>query len=278
VPYVPLGNPSFPKICLWDKRWAFSHLINNPRPNHTRVKLAETAIRAVPGARVNELSELFHQAIFLKFAAALVALLNPIYGIPIFLGMTEGYSAAERRRTASVIALTVLIAAIVATLIGEEILRFFGISVPAFQIAGGIIVLGIGLSMLKDDGPTEGDSKAAAAGHERRKNIAVVPLSIPLTIGPGTFATIILFTHLLDDGSEIVTMLPVVMAVCLTVWLGLLFAHPISRFLGETMISVITRLMAIVLAAVAVEMIINGTVQAIQMHYPNVAKTAMSGL
>jgi len=263
---------------MGQKRWAFSHLIDNPRPNHARVKLVETAIRAVPGASVNELSELFHQTIFLKFAAALVALLNPIYGIPIFLGMTEGYSAAERRRTASVIALTVLVAAIVATLIGEEILRFFGISVPAFQIAGGIIVLGIGLSMLKDDAPTEGDSKAAAAGRERRKNIAVVPLSIPLTIGPGTFATIILFTHLLDDGSEIVTMLPVVVAVCLTVWLGLLFAHPISQFLGETMISVITRLMAIILAAVAVEMIITGAVQAIQMHYPNLAKTAMSGL
>lgn len=228
--------------------------------------------------RVNELSELFHQTIFLKFSAALIALLNPIYGIPIFLGMTKGYSAAERKRTASIIAITVLSAAVIATFIGEEILRFFGISVPAFQIAGGIIVLGIGLSMLKDDAPAEGDTKAVAAGRAKQKNIAVVPLSIPLTIGPGTFATIILFTHLVDDGSEIVTLLPVVVGVCFLVWIGLLFADPISRFLGETMISVITRIMAIILAAVAVEMIITGIVQAVQMHYPGLAKTAMFGL
>ena len=227
---------------------------------------------------MGELSELFHQTIFLKFAAALVALLNPIYGIPIFLGMTQGYSPEERKRTASVIALAVVTAAVVVTFIGEEILKFFGISVPAFQIAGGIIVLGIGLSMLKDDPPPEGDSKAAAAGHEKHKNIAVVPLAIPLTIGPGTFATIILFTHLLDDGSEIVTLLPVVIGICLLVWLGLLFADPIARFLGNTVISVITRIMAIILAAVAVEMIINGVVQAYQMHYPDAAKTAMAAL
>lgn len=227
---------------------------------------------------MGELSELFHQTIFLKFAAALVALLNPIYGIPVFLGMTQGYSPEERKRTASVIALAVVTAAVVATFIGEEILRFFGISVPAFQIAGGIIVLGIGLSMLKDDPPAEGDSKAAAAGQKKHKNIAVVPLAIPLTIGPGSFATIILFTHLLDDSSEIVTLLPVVIGICLLVWLGLLFADPIARFLGNTVISVITRIMAIILAAVAVEMIINGVVQAYQVHYPHAAKTAMAAL
>ena len=227
---------------------------------------------------MGELSDLFHQTIFLKFAAALVALLNPIYGIPIFLGMTRGYTPSERKRTASIIAITVLSAAVVATFIGEEILSFFGISVPAFQIAGGIIVLGIGLSMLKDDGPPEGDSKAAAAGQKKHKDIAVVPLAIPLTIGPGTFATIILFTHLVDDGSEIVTLLPVVIGICLLVWLGLLFADPIARFLGNTMISVITRIMAIILAAVAVEMIINGAVQAVKMHYPGLEKTAMLGL
>ena len=221
---------------------------------------------------MGELSELFHGTIFLRFAAALVALLNPIYGIPIFLRMTAGCSPAARRRTATITALTVLSAALIATLIGEEILNFFGISVPAFQIAGGIIVLGIALSMLKDDAPSGGDARAeeeAEADGQLRKDIAVVPLAIPLTIGPGAFATMILFAHLLDNRSEIVTLVPVIIGVCLLVWLGLLFADPIARALSPTVISVFTRIMAIVLAAVAVEMIISGAVHAVQMHYPN---------
>ena len=218
---------------------------------------------------MGELSELFHGTVFLRFAAALVALLNPIYGIPIFLRMTAGYSPAERKRAATIAALTVLSSAIVATLVGEEILNFFGISVPSFQIAGGIIVLGIALSMLKDDAPSGGDARAADVAEESRKDIAVVPLAIPLTIGPGAFATMILFAHLLDNRSEVVTLLPVIVGVSLLVWLGLLFADPIARMVSPTVISVFTRIMAIVLAAVAVEMIITGAVHAVQMHYPN---------
>ena len=163
--------------------------------------------------------EHFNQATFLKFAAALIAILNPIYGIPLFLGMTRDYTPAERRRTASAIALTVLVAGTIVTLIGEEILGFFGIGVPAFQIAGGIIILGIALAMLKDDASTAGDTKAKADGHQRKANIAVVPLAIPLTIGPGAFATIILFAQALDDTGEIFTMLPVVLGVSLAIWI-----------------------------------------------------------
>ncbi|MCR9137166.1 MAG: MarC family protein [Alphaproteobacteria bacterium] len=216
---------------------------------------------------MESLTGLFDSEHFLKFAVALVALLNPLYGIPIFLGLTKGYTPAERSRTANIITLTVFIAATVATLVGEEILAFFGINVPSFQIAGGIIVLGIGLSMLNDEPRSSGDAKAHEAGAEKKSNIAIVPLSIPLTIGPGCFATIILFAHLMDDGSEIVTMLPAVVLICLLLWAGLYFADSISRLLGETVISVVTRIMALILTAVAVEMIINGGIQVYQTHF-----------
>ena len=121
----------------------------------------------------------FHADLFLKFAVALVALLNPLYGIPIFLGMTKGYTQKQRSRTANIIVLTVFVAAVVVTLIGEEILGFFGIDVAAFQIAGGIIVLGIGLSMLNDNPMPEGDAKAKDAADDAKGSIAVVPLSHP---------------------------------------------------------------------------------------------------
>ncbi|MEX3011090.1 MarC family protein [Hoeflea sp. TYP-13] len=222
---------------------------------------------------MDSLLGLFQTELFLKFAAALIALINPLYGIPIFLGMTRGYSQAERRRTANIIAITVFVSATIAVVIGEEILNFFGIGVPAFQIGGGIIVLLIGLSMLQDDS-SAGDAKAQDEGHQKGSDIAVVPLSIPLTIGPGSFATIILFAHLLSDGGELVTMVPVIFLISLLVWLGLVFADPISRVLGNTTISVVTRIMAIILVAVAVEMVLNGAVDAYKHHFVDAAKAA----
>ena len=218
------------------------------------------------------MSELFHADVFVKFAAALIALINPLYGVPIFISMTRNLSPAEKRGTAAIVGLTVFFTATITTLLGEEILAFFGISVPAFQIAGGIIVLGIGLAMLKDDGRSGGDAKALASGHERERGVAVVPLSIPLTIGPGAIATIVLFSHLLDDGDEIVTMVPVVLGISALTWLSLVFADPISKALGETVISVITRIMAILLTAIAVEMVIDGAFQALENH-----STVLSG-
>ncbi len=222
---------------------------------------------------MTDLIHLFDFQFFLKFTAAFVALTNPLYGIPIFLGMTHDYTPQQRRKTANVVALTVFVSASVAALLGEEILAFFGVDVAAFQIAGGIIVLGIGLTMLSET-PVAADAKATADGHNKRSGIAVVPLSIPLTVGPGSFATIILFAHVQSDGSEIMTMIPAIIGVSLLVWIGLLFADPISRLLGVTVISVITRIMAIVLSAVAVEMVIKGSLQAYKDHFLDLIKPA----
>jgi multiple antibiotic resistance protein len=212
--------------------------------------------------------ELFHQDVFLKFLAALLALLNPLYGIPIFLGLTQGFTPAERNRTALIATVTVTITALVSVLLGEEVLALFGIDIPSFRIAGGVIILGIALAMLKADEPPPGDARAASEG-SARKNIAIVPLAIPLTIGPGTIATAIVFAHQKDGfAGEIVTLVPVVLFACVLVGLGLRFAGPISEFFGPTVISVITRVMAIILAAVAIEMITVGVFAAIEGHYP----------
>lgn len=213
--------------------------------------------------------EFFHQDVFLKFLAALLALINPLYGIPIFLSMTKGYTEAERNRTAMIVAFTVMVTALVATLIGEEVLSVFGIHVPSFRVAGGIIILGIAFAMMKADEPSAGDAKAAMEGQKKDSNIAVVPLAIPLTIGPGAIVTAIVFGHQLDDGDEIATLVPAILGVCLLIWVGLRFAGTIARVLGETGMNIITRIMAIILAAVAIEMIMTGVVQIVDENYPN---------
>ncbi|WP_109311573.1 MarC family protein [Ruegeria sp. AU67] len=214
------------------------------------------------------MAELFDQAVFLKFLAALLAIFNPLYGIPIFLSMTKGYSAPERRRVAFIVTGTVIIVGLIAVVIGEEILAVFGIDIPSFRIAGGLIIFGIGMSMLNASDRSQGDQQAVEEGHKKKDNIAVVPLAIPLTIGPGTIAITIVYSHTLSDGAEVVTLGTAIVIACLIVGLGLLFADPISRLLGMTMINVITRVMALILVAVAIEMVLTGTFNAIDAHYP----------
>ncbi len=220
------------------------------------------------------MSALFDQAVFLKFLAAVLAIFNPLYNIPIFLSMTRDCTPAERRRVAMIVMASVTVIALISVAIGEEVLAVFGIDVPSFRVAGGLIIFGIGMSMLNAQDRAPGDQAAVADGHARKLNFAVVPLAIPLTIGPGTIAVTIVFSHQLSDGAELVTLGSAILIACFIVGLGLLFADSISRLVGETMINVLTRIMAILLVAVAVEMVLTGIFNAVDAHYPGLTGSA----
>ncbi len=227
------------------------------------------------------MTELFDQAVFFKFLAAALAIFNPLYNIPIFLNMTAGYSRSERRRVAAVVTISVTVIALAAVAVGEEILSVFGIDVPSFRIAGGLIIFGIGMSMLNAEDRAPGDQAAVAAStgaaQDGKLSFAVVPLAIPLTIGPGMIATTIVFSHQLSDGAEIVTLGSAALIACAIVGLGLAFADQISRMLGATAINVITRIMAILLVAVSIEMVTTGVFHAIDAHYPQLAPGSAGG-
>lgn len=221
--------------------------------------------------------EAFDQTVFLKFLAAFLALVNPLYGLPIFISLTEGFTPGERRMTALVVTLTVAVTGLISVLIGEEILAVFGIGIPAFRIAGGLVIFAIGMSMLNAEEPSAGDSQAAAAGKARKRNVAVVPLAIPLTIGPGAIVTCIVFAHQIGDGSELFTLASAVGVVSLILGVALFFAVPITRLLGATVLSIVTRIMAIVLTAVAVEMILTGIADGVREHLPELLTRPATG-
>lgn len=220
------------------------------------------------------MAELFNQAIFFKFLGAALAIFNPLFNIPIFLSMTSNCTKAERLRVAIIVTIAITIIAMIAVVTGEEILAIFGIDVPSFRVAGGIIIFGIGMSMLNAEDRAKGDQTAAAEGHERKMNFAVVPLAIPLTIGPGMITTTIVFSHQLSDGAEVVTLGSAALIACAIVGVGLIFADQISNLLGKTMISVITRIMAIILVAISVEMVLTGIFSSIDAHYPQLMSGA----
>jgi multiple antibiotic resistance protein len=198
----------------------------------------------------------FNGDLFFDVLIALFALLNPLYAIPVFLGMSVSFTSGERQRTAAMAAVTVLVALCVAALIGDQILRLFGIHIPSFQIAGGIIVLTIALSMLKGEAEEAKDAERETASPG--KDVAVYPLGIPLLAGPGVFVTTIVMSSRIGSMADALSVGAGILAVVLILWLSMAFASTVSKFLSPTVINIGTRILGILLAAIAVEMVITG--------------------
>jgi multiple antibiotic resistance protein len=161
-----------------------------------------------------------------------------------------------------VAAVTVLCALVVAAAIGDQILDLFGIHVAAFQIAGGLIVLTLALGMLKGEAEEEKDAKDAVEEHGKgpgdQGSVAVYPLAIPLLAGPGVFVTTVVFASRVNALSDLATLAGAILAIVVVTWLALALATPMARLLNKTAINIATRILGILLAAVAVEMIISG--------------------
>jgi multiple antibiotic resistance protein len=197
----------------------------------------------------------------LRFAAALFAIMNPLGNTAIFLSVTAERSPAERNRIAWTTAVAVLITLLVTALLGEQILALFGISLGAFRTAGGVIILLIALAMLHARQSGVHHSAQEETEGQHKDDPAVFPLAIPMIAGPGTMATVILYgEHARGIGGAlaigaVIVLMSVVLLVALRV------AGRLSSLLGPTGMSVLTRLMGMILAAIAVEMIAAGVAE-----------------
>jgi multiple antibiotic resistance protein len=195
---------------------------------------------------------------YLKFFAGLVAILNPIGVIPIFINLTYNQTAAERNRTALTAALTVGVVLAVALLCGEWILDFFGISVASFQVAGGILILYNSLSMLQARMNATRQTEEEAQETAEREDVAVVPIGVPLTAGPGAISTVILYGHKPALFGRYVILFAGIAIVAAIVWAAFRLAPLISRALSRTGINIVTRLMGLIMAAIGIEFIASG--------------------
>jgi multiple antibiotic resistance protein len=197
----------------------------------------------------------------LKPLVTLLAIVNPLAIVPFFIHYTQGFSRKQRQRTVWVAAFSSFAVIATCALIGLQILGFFGISLASFQVGGGLLLLTAALSMLNaqpaESKVTQGEVEDASA----RASIAVVPLTIPLLTGPATMSTVVIYAdqaatflqHAALVGYGVV--IAIATAVCFTL------AEPIARFLGQTGINVMTRLMGLILAALAVEVMATGLTQ-----------------
>ena len=196
----------------------------------------------------------------LKPLIALLALVNPIGAVPFFIHFTQGFGRAQRRRTARVAATAAFVVIAVSALAGLRIIEYFGISLASFQVGGGMLLLISALQMLNAQ-PAESRKEDLVEGGERADagaSIAVVPLTIPLLTGPATISTVVIYAEQTRHWWELGILVGYGLVIGVMVWVAFSLSGRIAKALGKTGINVMTRLMGLLLAALAVEVMSNG--------------------
>ncbi len=197
----------------------------------------------------------------LKLFIALLALVNPLGAVPIFISLTDQYSRAERRKTIFTAATSVAVVIAVSGVLGQQIIDFFGISIGSLQVGGGLIILLTALNMLNARVGGARSTPEEETEAETKPNIGVVPLAIPFLTGPGAISTVIVYAHEMHGWLQYLGLLLAAVAMAALVMLALSMAGRIARLLGQTGINVATRLMGLILSALAVEIIANGLIR-----------------
>lgn len=199
-----------------------------------------------------------HISVYLKFFIGLLAIVNPVGSIPIFLDACRDMDHRERNATGQRVFVTVLSVLLVVLMSGEFILRFFGITINAFRVAGGILLFIMALSMLHARVSSTKQTREEAQDLETRDSVGIVPLGIPLLAGPGAISTVILYSQQYQDAVDTVILGTIIVLVALTVWLCLRVSPWIRGMMGQTGINIITRIMGLIMAAIGVEIIATG--------------------
>ena len=200
---------------------------------------------------------MFDASFALKVFAALFAIMNPIANIPVFLSLTEGADDAAKRRIATVALFGVSVGCVVSLVAGAAILRLFGITITDFRLAGGLLVLLIALDMLH--GSTSAQHQPGARempAADAVQDVAVYPLTVPLLVGPGTIATLIVFGQTAAAQGRIASLAAGLVAFLVLLGASLYAAPAIGHHLSARVTAITKRLMGMVLAAIAMEMML----------------------
>lgn len=192
----------------------------------------------------------------LRLTIALLAILNPIGNAAIFVSMIKGDTHAKHK-TAISCAIAVAIILLVTIWVGIGLLKTFGISIGAFQTAGGLIVILIGLSMLKGQNPTHADHLNPQA-QTNSGSIAVVPLAIPIIAGPGAMTTIILHMTYLNSINYKIIISIICFILAAIIGVVLYFSPYIAKTLGNSGMRIMTSIMGLVITAIAFQMLASG--------------------
>ncbi|MFT4508389.1 MarC family protein [Caballeronia sp. 15711] len=194
----------------------------------------------------------------LKSFISLLALINPVGAIPFFLSLTTDMSSSEKAGTIRIASISVFCVIAVTALLGQQIIAFFGISVGSLQVGGGIVMLLMAINMLNAQVGNTRSTPEERHEAEMKNSIAVVPLAIPLLTGPGSISTVIVYSASVVHWYERIGLVMIGAVLAGLCFGALMLAEPIARWVGRTGINIGTRLMGLMLSALAVEFIVNG--------------------
>lgn len=195
---------------------------------------------------------------YTKIFISLFAILDPIGIIPVIILFTTGMTANQRSHTGRLASITVFLILLTALLIGQPILNFFGISIHSLGLAGGVLLMVMAFKMLNGNIHQLTPETQGLSTDESRSILAIVPLSTPLLAGPGSISTVILNAHKGTAIAHYLSMSLIILLLSLSVWLTFLVAPWAERRMGTLGIDIFTRLMGLILAAIAVEFIAGG--------------------
>ena len=189
---------------------------------------------------------------------AFFAIMNPVANLPLFLALTKGSEPAVRRQVAVQSLLIAFFIVLLVCISGNLIFRIFGITIPAFRIAGGALVILIGFQMLHGSpSRVQNPGEEDAGNREAALSVAVSPLAMPLLAGPGTITTAINFSST-GKISDIVLTSSAFALLCLITYVFFLTGERLSNFIGQGGINVVTRMMGLILAVIGTQMILEG--------------------
>lgn len=189
---------------------------------------------------------------------AIFSIVDPFAALPVFLALTGSESEQNRKRIAARAALTCLLVLSTFAIIGPALFQFFGITIPAFRIAGGLLLFGISMEMMhakvSETKTTEQETEDAAG----KEDVGLIPVGIPLLSGPGAIASVMMHSGSTRRTSDHIALLIAIVCVAIASWVLLRFASRIAKILGKTGMNLIARIMGLILAAVAIQFVLDG--------------------
>lgn len=209
-------------------------------------------------AALSRIGESAYVRFSLLALSSIFFLVDPFAALPTFLAVTAGQSPARRIRTARKASLTSFIVLTVFAFIGQYIFRVFGITLPAFEIAGGVILILIGLDMLEAKRSPTQESKGDREAASHKDDPGVVPMGIPMLAGPGAITTVMVLVGQVQNVWQMFAILSAIAITAGICFVVLASADRVARFLGDTGIRILVRVMGLLLVALAVQYFVNG--------------------
>lgn len=191
---------------------------------------------------------------------SLFAIVDPFAALPVYIALTSRESSAHRRRTALRASVTTLSVLLVFALSGQVLFQFFGISIGAFKIAGGVLLFAVAFDMMSAQVSSTKSTPEENADASSRDDVGLMPVGIPLLSGPGAIASSMVLSARAHSMADKAALLAAICAVALVTWAVLRSASRIAQVLGLTGMNIIARVMGLILAAVAAQFIIDGLI------------------